>query len=78
MAQKYLCQISANLWHKNIYVKFRQIYGTKILSNFGRFMAQKYLCQISANLWHKNIYVKFRQIYVKIVALAYTYNCSGA
>jgi hypothetical protein len=30
MAQKYLRQISADLWHKNIYVKFRQIYGTKI------------------------------------------------
>jgi hypothetical protein len=40
MAQKYLCQISANLWHKNIYVKFRQIYGTKIfMSNFGRFIS---------------------------------------
>jgi hypothetical protein len=50
-------QNSLNLWHENIYVKFRQIYGTKIfMSNFGKFMAQKYLCQISADLCQICIY----------------------
>jgi hypothetical protein len=35
MARKYLCQISADLWNKNIYVKFRQIYVKIVaLANF--------------------------------------------
>jgi hypothetical protein len=58
VAQLNLFKNSLNLWHKIIYVKFRQIYGTKIfMLNFGKFMAQKYLCQISADLCQNCIYL---------------------
>jgi hypothetical protein len=48
MAQKYLCQISADLWHKNIYVKFRQIY-VKIVA-----LAILYISHITLNFKTKN------------------------